>query len=111
VKIFVNFVVEFYHEEHKEYTKDTKSKTPVIDEAEYRFPLSREWRKFGLCNPSWKKMCQFIEVFLLLRLFVRVDCQFRQFSETFPAMRKKLKMPTLTVRWVMTGTSPPIGTF
>jgi hypothetical protein len=24
VKIFVNFVVEFYHEEHKEYTKGTK---------------------------------------------------------------------------------------
>jgi hypothetical protein len=35
VKTFVNFVVEFYHEEHKEYTKGTKSKTPVIGEAEY----------------------------------------------------------------------------
>jgi hypothetical protein len=36
VKTFVNFVVEFYHEEHKEYTKGTKAKTPVIGEAEYK---------------------------------------------------------------------------
>jgi hypothetical protein len=34
VKTFVNFVVEFYHEGHKEYTKGTKSKTPIIGEVE-----------------------------------------------------------------------------
>jgi hypothetical protein len=41
---FVNFVVKFYHEEHKEYTKGTKSKTTVIGEAEFT-PTDDEWAK------------------------------------------------------------------